>query len=729
MSGLRQFFKAMAMAANKLQSEEDDFTGDDGDGMGNASSTMVSGGSGKLTSGKWKLYTFINGVELRAVCDGEKRGVFADEPGIYYATARELVTLVEEKAEGTSTSKSHSKDRIKIEMLGANVLEVAKMQLGRLMRDWKRDHPPKKVFQPYTEREMLKLQKERQARRVTMYGDDGRLPKMGPPTEKQQREQERLQRQSRVSLEDGESEASSEEETEGKHLSRKEQKKLQKEKRRRKKAAKEAEAKLAKAKAFKEACEEESEDEDEESGGETSPSGGEESDQQGLSEAEESQPSYSEEEGDGDAHEDGKYVYVQVPMTFAALAAEFIACFRNLEELSVKYYDDRVRGFPAFEYQHNPLTRIISLRNSITDLEQAQEQVFGSREAAASYVRNHFPGSEILNLYLRGFPDRFRDQLNQAVTTEQRYVSNWETVVSRVEEMLYTWNRTRDVVYIGLLAQIKSKKGQVRGGDDMIGESKSRNKQRGGVQLSGEKLYPGSALNLNFVNSIGDVEEAGSDHEEPANKKRAAGDAMVVSRSDLQSIIAAALANVGSDSVLDKARTQDRNRRKELARASSQTRFRSDTRQHSGSSGFNQRTKPRRGSTTMIGSLTWEEAKRIADEWQAKLARDAPKGLNLCVWCHQWNFLHIAYGCPHSTYERSATAMPVNDYPASREAQATLRVQDEETLESYKATHGGRTPREVRGHKNNNRGGYGKGSGGGDGRYGPRSYERNKDFR
>lgn len=246
-------------------------------------------------------------------------------------------------------------------------------------------------------------------------GNDGRLPKMGPPTEKQQREQERLQRQSRVSLEDGESEASSEEETEGKHLSRKEQKKLQKEKRRRKKAAKEAEAKLAKAKAFKEACEEESEDEDEESGGETSPSGGEESDQQGLSEAEESQPSYSEEEGDSDAHEDGKYVYVQVPMTFAALAAdEFIACFRNLEELSVKYYDDRVRGFPAFEYQHNPLTRIISLRNSITDLEQAQEQVFGSREAAASYVRNHFPGSEILNLYLRGFPDRFRDQLNQA---------------------------------------------------------------------------------------------------------------------------------------------------------------------------------------------------------------------------------------------------------------------------------------------------------------------------
>jgi hypothetical protein len=71
-----------------------------------------------------------------------------------------------------------------------------------------------------------------------------------------------------------------------------------------------------------------------------------------------SEGEYETQEEDGESWEDGRYVYVQVPMTFAALSAEFIACFRNLEELSVKYYDDRVRGFPAFAYQHNPLTRI-----------------------------------------------------------------------------------------------------------------------------------------------------------------------------------------------------------------------------------------------------------------------------------------------------------------------------------------------------------------------------------
>jgi len=432
-------------------------------------------------------------------------------------------------------------------------------------------------------------------------------------------------------------------------------------------------------------------------------------------------------EEDGESWEDGRYVYVQVPMTFAALSAEFIACFRNLEELSVKYYDDRVRGFPAFAYQHNPLTRILSLRNSITDLEQAQEQVFGSRRAAASYVRNHFPGSEILNLYLRGFPDRFRDQLNQAVTTDQKYVANWETVVHRVEEMLYTWNRTRDVVYMGLLAHIKSKKVQLKEGDST---SNGRSRQRDGSVGNRERLHPGSTLKFDsFINSIGENEEASlSDVEEPASKKRA-DDTMLVSKSDLQSIIAAALSS-NADSILGQARTQDRDREKDWDRQP-HTKFRSDNRHRNGAGSNSQRGRqrpPYQRSSTRIGSLTWEEAKRIADGWQAKLARDAPKGLNLCIWCHQWNFLHIAYGCPHETYERIATATPVNDYPASREAQAALRVQDEETLEAYKAKHGGRTPREVRGGKNHNRNNYGAGRGGG-GHYGPRSNDRGKDFR
>ena len=138
------------------------------------------------------------------------------------------------------------------------------------------------------------------------------------------------------------------------------------------------------------------------------------------------------------------------------------------------------------------------------------------------------------------------------------------------------------------------------------------------------------------------------------------------------------------------------------------------------------RQRPRH--TTMIGSMTWEEAKRIADEWLNKLGKDAPPGLNLCLWCHQWNFMHIAYGCPCAIYERDPKAMPVNNYPASKEAQTALRVQDEATLEAYKAKHGGRTPREVgRGGKANGRG-YGA-NGIGTGHHGPRYQGKNKDFR
>lgn len=131
----------------------------------------------------------------------------------------------------------------------------------------------------------------------------------------------------------------------------------------------------------------------------------------------------------------------------------------------------------------------------------------------------------------------------------------------------------------------------------------------------------------------------------------------------------------------------------------------------------------------MIGSLTWQEAKRIADEWLRKLGKDAPPGLSLCVWCHQWNLLHIAYGCPYAVYERDPKAMPVNNYPASKEALAALRVQEEEALEAYKAKHGGKTPREVlRGGKTNGRS-YDSSGGRGSGHYGPRQQRHTKDFR
>lgn len=131
----------------------------------------------------------------------------------------------------------------------------------------------------------------------------------------------------------------------------------------------------------------------------------------------------------------------------------------------------------------------------------------------------------------------------------------------------------------------------------------------------------------------------------------------------------------------------------------------------------------------LIGSLPWEEAKRIADNWLDKLGKDAPPGLNLCIRCHQWNFLHIPYGCPYDIYERTPTTLPVNNYPASKEAQTALRAEDEEALETFKSTHGGRTPREVRTNRRGNKHGYGAGDGRGNGHYRPRYQGRNKDFR
>lgn len=724
MNGWMQFMKAIAVAATKLQDDGSFSDGEDDMRLGSSSS---HGGFSK-----WKLPIFINGVEMVAVCDGEKRGVFADEPRMYYATAREIVKLVKEKADGTSTSSSHNKDQVKIEILGANVREVAKMQLGRLMSNWERIHPPVRVFKPYTKQELLRRKKETQARRVTMYGGDERLPKAGSPGKKQQRAQQAQDERRRVSMEE-EQEAS--EEDEAKHASRKEKKKraskddadqeASKESRKRKKAAaKEAEEARAKKKKDAKAADaeedEEAEDDpkskqDEEDPGDEEPSGDE--DEPPGTESE-----YETQGSDGEAitWEDGKYVLEPVPMTFAALSADFIACFRNLEELSVKYYDDRVRGFPAFAYQHNPLARLLSLRNIIGDLEMAQEQVSGSRNEAERHVRQHFPGTDILNLYLRGFPDRFRDQLNSNVTTEDRYVESWVKVLDRIEEMLNRWNRTNDVVYLDLLTQIQSRK---KRGKELESTASGSRGKRGTMR----GMHPGNTLGLDYINSVGELDGGLPDEDEEPDSKKPANDTLTLSKNDLQSIIAAVMAGKEGD-VLGQARTQDRNRKRD-SEGQSHGRYRNDGKHRSGREFGNRDKFRQQRSTTMIGSLSWQDRKRIADEWLAKLGRDAPSGLTLCLWCHQWNFTHIAYGCPHAMYERDAKAMPVNNYPASREAQTALRIQDEEALEAYKAKHGGKTPREVMRESRTNGRSFGSG-GRGYGHYGPGKHQgKGKDFR
>lgn len=85
-----------------------------GDNYQGARSILTGEEEGKS---KLKLFTFIDGVEIRAVRDGEKRGPFSDDPVLYYATARELVALVQEKAEGTSTPNSTNLDKLRIEIL------------------------------------------------------------------------------------------------------------------------------------------------------------------------------------------------------------------------------------------------------------------------------------------------------------------------------------------------------------------------------------------------------------------------------------------------------------------------------------------------------------------------------------------------------------------------------------------------------------------------------------
>ena len=249
------------------------------------------------------------------------------------------------------------------------------------------------------------------------------------------------------------------------------------------------------------------------------------------------------------------------------------------------------------------------------------------------------------------------------MTSEDRYVDSWATVLDRIEEMLNRWNRTNDVVYLDLLTQIQARK---KRGTDLEGTSQGGQFKRG----ASKRLHPGTTMGLDYINTVGELDGTLPDEdEEPANKKQA-GDTLMLSSSE--SIIAAVMATKEED-VLGQARNQDRNRRKD-SDGQPHDRHKSDGKHRRD---FNNRDRQRQRNQTMIGSLTWSEAKRIADAWFAKLGKDAPPGLSLCIWCHCWNFLHIAYGCPYDVYERDPKAMPVNSYPASKEAQAALRVQDE----------------------------------------------------
>ena len=73
----------------------------------------------------------------------------------------------------------------------------------------------------------------------------------------------------------------------------------------------------------------------------------------------------------------------------------------------------------------------------MNDLEAAHIAMLGSTSAGEQHTRNFFPASMVLSLYLKGFPDRFRDMVNSAVTVDPaRYMHGWDDVLDRIEEML-----------------------------------------------------------------------------------------------------------------------------------------------------------------------------------------------------------------------------------------------------------------------------------------------------
>lgn len=712
---LKTLFKTMASVASKM--DDDDFDVDLGRGIGEAAESTTRG------SKKLFIYTFVEGIEVRAVCDGEKRGTQEEEPGIYYATASEIVSLVREKAEGLATGNSTNRDRFKTEILLANVTSVAKMSVGRIMREWTRQHPPKRTVRRVRlrgEEARKELRKQRRKRRRTLFQLSDNLPlaQMGPlsprelaivehframgaggdqPNQLQENEVGDATDSNAADEYDSSSEEDDPEgplDGDGDH----------------------------------DEVEESEDDEDPPAAGNGDvPQGGDGNEEDAANPPHPLAPDGGAEPGDPAGAEEGmnaegganndeglqpvaqprprnkrasrdgprereepvyreEVVMVPVEMTFDALAKEFVECFKHLEELSVKFHDDRLRQFPPFAYQHNPLARLFSIRANLNDLEAAHIAMLGSTSAGEQHTRNFFPASMVLSLYLKGFPDRFRDMVNSAVTVDPaRYMHGWDDVLDRIEEMLGIWGKTSDVVYMGLLSQIKK-------GGAKPAASDSKNQ--------GRKYRNNSTHDWGrFINSI--KEEPSGKHEDAEEET----DDAPVTKSELKSIIAAALA-ANPKSLLQQAKDQDKGHQKRGVRGGD---FRG--RRHQREYGYRDRGYDNGRRSPGGGAMPFEEKMKIATYWQGKMCKEGvPRDLKLCIGCHEWHFLHVPYGCPKEKIrERDPKAQPFNDFPATKEAQSILRVQDEEELRAYKQTNEGKTPREFyrssngRDHRNHQR--------------------------
>lgn len=688
---------------------------------------------------KYFIFTFVEGIEVRAVCDGEKRGTLEDEPGLYYATASEMVSLVKEKAEGLSTSNNTNRDRFRTEILLANVTSVAKMALGRIMREWTRHHPPKRTIRRTRLRgaeAQRELRRRRRKRRRTIFRDSDEVPfaHMGPLSPREQAIVNHFRAAQSTRTQPNQLQRNEGGDTSDSNAGEQEDEEEEKE---------ESSSSSSSSSSSEEEEEEQKEQEEQEEEGEQGGSneeGGEGNENEGNG-GEESEPGGDGESG-GDTGEEGErqgddesqsggagsggtgnssrrrgssttrdydeqargvrdepvykeeVVMVPVQMTFDALCKEFVACFHHLEELSVKFHDDRVRQFPPFSYQHNPLARLFSIRAGLTDLEAAHIGMIGDVAAGAQHTRNYFPASMVLSLYLKGFPDRFRDQVNSAVTVDPtRYMQAWEDVLDRIEEMLGIWGKTSDVVYMGLLSQIKK------------GGAKASSDDGGSARGSGKKAKIGPVRGWDrFVNSLQeDVPTTRQEEREEEGDMEAP-----ITRSEMKSMIAAALAVSNPNSVLQRTRDQDRGHRHrpEGRRGDQRTVLYSKGAGSGarGSDSFNHRRSQEMGSP-----MTFHDRLRIAGNWQQKLCKEGtPRDLKLCVMCHEWHFLHVPYGCTKLDFPRvrDAKTQPFNDFPNTKEAQSILRVQDEEELRSYKQKHEGKTPREYRVGQRNQRPGH-----------------------
>lgn len=700
----KTFVKTMATMANRM--EDDDFDLD----IGRAGEAHESATRG---SRKLFIFTFVEGIEVRAICDGEKRGTLPEESGVYYATASEMVSLVKEKADGLSTGSNTNRDRFRVEILLANVTSVAKMALGRIMREWTRQHPAKRVVRRIRlrgEEARKELRRQRRKRRRTIFKLSDNLPlaQMGPLSPRELAivqhfqalgaggdQQNELQRNAGGDMtdsneEDEHDEDGSSEESDLEAPSDVDEREEDDD------AEGNEEPRPARAGVAPPADEEESDDEEKENDDHPPDREGEEkegdepgagargagNDEENAANRQQDQPPPPDQRRPPDpsrrlpkrkGRDPEEPVYreevVMVPfeMTFEALAKEFVECFKHLEELSVKFHDDRLRQFPAFSYQHNPLARLFSIRANLTDLETAHIAMLGSASAGEQHTRNFFPASMVLSLYLKGFPDRFRDMVNSAVTVDPaRYMHGWDDVLDRIEEMLGIWGKTSDVVYMGLLAQIQKGGSKPKGNEPRSQGRRQRNEWD------------------RFINSLKEESPGKQDADDEA-------DEAPVTKSELKSIIAAALANPNSQ--LQQAKDQDKRYNKRDDRGGDYK-----GRRHQRERGYDNRRHDngRRHSGGRTGSF--DDKLRIAAQWQNKMCKEGtPRDLKLCIHCHEWHFLHVSYGCPREkAREWDPKAQPFNDFPATKEAQSILRVKDEEDLRTYKQKHDGKTPREQR---------------------------------